>query len=192
MRRALSWILVAAVLHSQDTSWLEANRRTKPNRSEGLMDTPNAKREYTVAAFFALPREPLDAQPRGYLHVKYYLPGDEAVFIQARQMLWRSNYLMISKPESVPKNRQQWNDFSWPAEDVITARRVDASNLGVVVRLNSDNEYAEELAPAVLYNRAEPRQLSGKYELRLKIQQYPLVQLEYKIAIQGLPPTSCY
>jgi len=188
-----SWLAIFVVfavpVQAQDAQWLQEH--ALKNRYEGLIDTPNAKRAYSVVGFFAF-REKLVAHPQGELHVKYFLPEEEPVFIQSRQMLRRTNYLMLSKKDSVPKNPRQWNDFHWPAKDVIGNKKIDASSLGVVVRLNSDNEYAEEMAPAVFYNVAEPRDLSGKYQLVLKVQQDPLTHLKYEVETRGFARTCHY
>ena len=176
--------------HGQDAQWFQQNDRR--DRYEGLIDQPNAKREYTVLAFFAF-HENLPQVLKGNLHIKYFVPEDkEPVFIQARQTARRTNYLMVAKRTSSLELPRQWNHFQWPAGEVLGRPNLDHSDLGVVVRLKSDNEYAEDLAPAVFYNQAEPRALSGLYELKLKLQRYSIDRLKYTIAAADSLPVTCY
>jgi hypothetical protein len=191
MRRVLSFpfLGVASLLFAQDPQWLQ--QHDLGNRYEGLMDQPNARREYSVVAFFAF-REKMPAHPTGVLHVKYYVPQEAPVFIQARQMTWRTNYLMQSKKDSVQKTAAQWGEFQWPIDKVIGRFNVDATSLGITVRLNSDSESGEQLAPAVFYNQAEPHEPIGKYQLFLRIQLHSLAHLAYEIERRGFAPQTCH
>jgi hypothetical protein len=183
----LSLLAFPPAAPGQDAQWFQHN--DKGDRYEGLIDQPNAKREYTVLAFFAF-HENLPRDLKGNLHVKYFVPDKEPVFIQARQNTRRTNYLMVSK--GAPSLPGQWNHFQWPAGEVLGRPNLDHSDLGVVVRLKSDNEYTEDLAPAVFYNQAEPRTLSRQYELILKLQRYSITRLKYTITAAGSPPVTCF
>ncbi|HEY1731255.1 MAG TPA: hypothetical protein VGG15_05885, partial [Terriglobales bacterium] len=58
---------------------------------------------------------------------------------------------------------------------------IDAKNLGVVVRLGSDNEYAGNLAPALFYTENDLPVLNiDRYNLVLKIQEKSLSSLSYR------------
>jgi hypothetical protein len=75
----------------------------------------------------------------------------------------------------------KWNEFSWPEKTVISESPLDAKNLGVVVRLGSDNEYAEDIAPAIFYSDKAPSTLHiDRYHLILKIQEKSLSLLSYR------------
>ena len=172
----------------QDQSWLDKNLRSDPKRYEGLLDQPNAKREYDVMSFLAIPDQSLILKKDSQLslHVSYFVPQEAAkgdgktpVYIQVKQLKGRVNYLMKSyDPGHSPG---QWNEFSWPEKAVISESPVDAQNLGVVVRLGSDNEYAEDLAPALFYTDSRlPNLRIGRYKLVLKIQEKSLSSLSYR------------
>src|SRR5215831_18936947 len=93
--------VVQPTLQGQDERWLRDNDRG--NRYEGVLDQPNAKREYEVLALFAFRGFPdrVTLAPNSELHVAYFVPANmraEPVYIRARQLSSRTNYLLQVKP----------------------------------------------------------------------------------------------
>ncbi len=181
-------LVVPSVAAGQDQSWLKKNLRNDPKRYEGLLDQPNARREYDVMSFIAVPDQALTLAKDSQLalHVSYFVPeravgsdGKNPVYIRVKQLKGRVNYLM--KSYDPDHNPGQWNQFSWPEKTVISESPVDAKNLGVIVRLGSDNEYAEDLAPALFYTESSlPGLKINRYNLILKIQEKSLASLSYR------------
>jgi hypothetical protein len=61
-----------------------------------------------------------------------------------------------------------------------------------VVRLGSDNEYTEDLAPALFYSGdLFPKSTITQYKITLKIQQNSLNSLSCDFSYQGGPPEKC-
>jgi hypothetical protein len=172
----------AGAMAAQDARWLHDN--DKKNRYEGLLDQPNAKRAYDILGFFGFDRnrEPIPLEGRDVnLHVSYCLPEPDAVFIEARQMRGRTQYLMKSKDAEHIKG---WNDFRpWPVSEVLSRHAIHPDDLGVIVRLKLDNEYTEELAPAVFYANQPPARIN-QYSLSMTVRQ-KLANLSYDFVAGG-------
>src|SRR3974377_439898 len=88
---------------------------------------------------------------------------------------------MNPKPEKIAALPNGWREFSgWPVSDVLKPNGVNASNLGVIVRLNSNEEYQETLAPPILPSSAQLPAAIEEYELYLKVDS-KLRSLDYKV-----------
>ena len=151
-RNSFYFVSVMAVLCgpvvAQDQRWLRLNDRG--NRYEGTVDRPNAARDYELLGFFAY-RQNFLLRDNVSLLLRFYLPSNEAAFIEAREIRVERQYLMRPKPERVSKHPGGWSEFTgWPVSDVLKPNAIPADNLGVIVRLNNNNEYTEDLAPAIL------------------------------------------
>lgn len=191
----LVFLLLPSIAAGQDQSWFQKHLWKDPARYEGLFDQPNARRAYDILSFRAV-SSPGDLDsvkaPDSTLHVGYFVPeglppnsSDEGpVSIRVRQIHGRVHYLMKSyDPAHDPK---KWNVFSWPEKDVLLTSPVDIKNLGVVVRLGGDNEYNENLAPALFFSNAPKQPLTiRRYELVLKIQEGALTSLSYRWSVEG-------
>jgi hypothetical protein len=199
------WLVIclyAGTVAGQDATWLEQNHRKDPDRIEGLLDQPNARREYDVLAFevypSALPARLPDPDSEE-LVVEYCRPASQPdagpAFIEVRQMTVHVNYLM--KTSRDPR-KSGLDDFTWPARDVIGPYRIDPRKLGVVIHLGEDNEYAEELSPAILTvasgrsKKPIPIGPITSYALSLRIQQRALDSLQYTIEGGGKSTTCIY
>jgi hypothetical protein len=159
--------IFAGLLAAQDARWLRDNN--KGNRYEGLMDEPNANRAYDILGFLGFDDKP-ESIPRQdasvELHVGYCLSESVPVFIEAQELRARTHYLM--KSIGAPDDRS-WNEFQhWKVSDVLSRNGSDPNDLGVVVRLKSDNEYTEDLAPAFFYPGQPPRRIR-QYSLSLRV-----------------------
>ncbi len=198
--RCCVWAVVLAVMvtvanlrpaAAQDQTWLQKNHRERPDRYEGLLDQSNAKREYDVLGFFARMAysEKLPENPHSDLCVSYFPPpsapdSDANIYIEARELSGHTHYLMRAGPEKPTDpcgtSSSRWSSFRWPADAVIASAHINPNYLGVVVRVGSDNEYNEELAPALFYAGAAPPDIKiAYYELVLRIQRRALNSLSY-------------
>jgi hypothetical protein len=179
----------ATPVSGQDHGWFEKNKQRDMHRYEGLLDQPNAKREYDVLGFFAQFAEMPALTNRTQLHVKYFLPPqsagsseNEQVFIQAKQFAGRTNYLMKAGPEATQNVAGQWNEFYWRTRDVIDGAGIPPGQLGIMVRLGSDNEYTEDLAPAVFYSgNSMPQSNITGYALTLRVRLNSLTSLSCQL-----------
>jgi hypothetical protein len=201
---ALSCATVA-VATAQDPGWLARNLRTHPTRYEGLLDQPNARREFNVLAFFAFTARPPDKLPRhepAELRIQYCRPpaaagdspGRETAFIEVRQLIGHVNYLMKAAQAPVKERPgDRWQSFAWPSKDVIHPYNIDPNELGVVIHLGQDNEYSEDLVPSYFSaDVAPPAAPIDHYELILRIQQNSLDGLFYEFAPPGGGPIRCF
>ncbi len=186
---AIVLVFCASSIKAQDARWLHDNDRA--NRYEGLLDQPNAKRAYDILGFSGfgqnLEKIPPDKSAVN-LHVGYCLSEPVPVFIEARQVRGRTQYLMKSKDAPHLKG---WNIFQpWPVNTVLFAYGIDPNALGIVARLNSDNEYAEYLAPAIFYADQPPAHIS-QYSLSITVRQ-KRANLTYDYAAGTHTPRKCF
>jgi hypothetical protein len=193
---------------AQDIAWLKQNRRSAPERYEGLVDQPNARREYDVLGFLAYTSDGPAKLPKDepvILSVQYcrpktipvVVPGPNTAFIEVQQLNSRVHYLMKASQTPASKSDFGWKSFSWPTKDVINRYDIDPNNLGVVIHWGQDNEYAEDIEPAVLgvapawpQERREPGRIQ-RYTLMLRV--WPTLRdLSYEIRSKGGPTKVCY
>ncbi|WP_263355854.1 hypothetical protein [Acidicapsa ligni] len=190
---------------AQTPAWLKLNEKSGPPRYEGLLDQPNARREYDVLAFLAFTTQPA-AKPFSELptdlHIQYCRPAEstnpkknDAAFIEVRQLTGHVNYLM--KAAQAPKadankTSNQWITFAWPSKPVIQLNNIDPNKLGVVIHIGEDNEYAENVTPAYFSNTGGAPANIHYYTLTLRIQQNTLDSLSYRIHPVGSPDITCY
>jgi hypothetical protein len=119
----------------------------------------------------------LSAEKHSDLHVKYYVPGDDTVYIHATETATSGNYVMRTKPGHAPNVPHSWNEFQWPVDHTINPYDIDPKQIGVVVSLNQDSDYSTQLAPALFFSRPPPRAPITRYELLLLIDEYSLDNL---------------
>src|ERR1700677_2029764 len=183
---------------AQDPSWENRNLRSGPPRYEGLLDQPNARREYDVLSFLIDSGQVLPDQP-DMLRVEVCRPrssafaqfNSDAHFLEVRQKSLHINYLMKPRQPLALSDNSSWYNFTWPTKDVIKPNNIKPRNLGVVVHLGEDSEYAEDISPAILttaHSVADPVVNPGfidNYLLVLRIQQQTLSDLSYTFRLGG-------
>ena len=201
-------LLVAAdTSHAQDPEWLRSHSFPDPKRVEGLLEEPNALREYDVLSFLAFHGDPTGnhfAAVPANLRIQYcQAPANPPAahpmpaFIEVRQLAGHVNYLMKTSQPPAAGPAPAERSFVWPTRDVIQKNNINPNQLGVVIHLGEDNEYASNLAPAV-FSPADPSQpaLSAEridhYTLTLHIQQNTLDSLAYQIRPAQGKPIPCY
>jgi hypothetical protein len=188
---------------AQDQGWFQEHLLSGPPRYEGLIDEPNAMREYVVLSFLAShsqKRAELLPDKNAELHVRFFLTSDlvcdssskKPVYLTVKPTIGRTNYVMKAGGGQARLTADDgWNDFHWPRNAVINKNGVNIANLGVVVRLSSDNEYSEHLVAAVFDNGVKPASPLSHYELKLRVQQRSLEWLSYQI-VGGGAKSKCY
>ena len=180
-------VALGIALSAQDPLWfrnnIEKTEKGKPPRFyEGLLDQPNGKPEYELIGFFAFDgkREAL-SKDGPELHALYFVPNAvQRIFVQAKQISSRTNYLLLSKPDSVDKAPNRWNDLHWKTKPVIAPNHINPDRLGVVVRLDSEDAQHGDLAPVIFCMKPKGQRIAN-YELLFKIQRYSLASLYYRI-----------
>jgi hypothetical protein len=126
------------------------------NRFEGTLNPSRALRKYELLGFYAY-RENFPLSDGVNLRVRFFLPENEPAYIEARELIVYSLYKMRPKDASILKVPGGWSEFEgWPVSDVLKPVGISADNLGVIVRLKSNAEYATDLAPAILLSSVQP------------------------------------
>ena len=149
------------------------------NRFEGTADRPHAAPEYELLGFYAF-RQDYPLRDDVNLRLRFYLPENQAFFVEAREIKVDKQYEMRPKPEKVSRNPDGWREFTgWPVSAVLNPKKISADNLGVIVRLRSPGEDAQDLAPALLLVSQPPPAIE-EYVLYLTIRK-KLKSLDYQL-----------
>jgi hypothetical protein len=149
------------------------------NRIEGTADRPHAAPDYELLGFYAY-RQDYPLRDDVNLRLRFYLPGNEAFFIEAREIKIDKQYEMRPKPEKVLKGPDGWREFTgWPVSAVLNPKKISADNLGVIVRLGRQGEDAQDLRPAVLL-ASQPPPAIEEYVLYLTVRR-KLKSLDYQV-----------
>jgi len=191
---------------AQDAAWLKQNRWSDPERYEGLHDQLNARREYDVLGFRAytsVASAELPTDKPLMLSIQYcrpkkiplVVPGSDTAFIEVQQLSSQVNYLMKASQSRASESDFGWKSFSWPTKDVINRHGINPNYLGVVIHWGQDNEYAEDIQPAVLTGGPTPPPHGPgriqRYVLTLRV--WPsLRSLSYEIRSNGGQSKICY
>jgi hypothetical protein len=108
-------------------------------------------------------RETSDTWPQT-LHLKFYLPAAEPVFLTVRQPRPKTAYYWLDQVvPSAPWRPRAFNEFTWPTEPVLQKMgSVTLDDLGAVVRLRQqDPGENETIAPAALFYTQPPPAATG-------------------------------
>lgn len=160
-------VLVALPLLAQYDPKLQYQKRD--NRFEGIKPKPVSGYDVELLSALVAEREPSASWPQT-LHVRFYLPAAEPVFLTVRQPRPKTVYYWLDKVvPPTPWRAMAWNEFAWLTEPVLkqlTATGVD--DLGVVVRLRqNDPSKRETVAPAALFH-TQPPAVPGGYHFTFK------------------------
>jgi hypothetical protein len=154
-------LLLAGDLLARTDKWKRQNDRG--NRFEGRIEIPVGKPDLELLSFVGF-REPFTGEVT--LKVRFFLPTDAPVFIQARELQEDKHYWMESKRTSWRPGT--WNDFGpWSTRDVLTREDIAPSNLGIVIRLHRDTGNGGEVLPAFVYHSTPPATFT-RYTLHLR------------------------
>jgi hypothetical protein len=153
------------------------------NRLEGDESLhPNGLRDYELLGFYSYLQD-FPLRDDVSLRLRFFPPQEnEAAFVEARGLTARKQYAMRPKDGTVKKLPNGWREFTgWPVRDVLKPAAIGSGNLGVIVRLKTNQEYEENLAPAILLDeRQQIPAAVGDYVLYLKFGQ-SLKSLEYEV-----------
>jgi len=157
------------------------------NRVEGTQFHPNGLRDYELLGFYAY-REDFSLRDDVNLRLRFFVPEDEPVFVEARELTAYKQYAMRAKSGSISKVYGGWSEFpspnthtKWPVSDVLKPNGITSENLGVIVRLKTNAEYEEHIAPAMLFDERQPPQSAiAEYILYLKFAK-TLRYMEYRV-----------
>ena len=162
-RRAIAaaLLLSALPLLAQYDPALQYQKRG--NRHEGLKPKPVSGYDIELLSALIDYREPSSTWPE-MLHLKFYLPADEPVFVTVRQPRPKTAHYWLDKVAlPTPWRPRELNEYTWPTEPVLRKlSAVTIDDLGVVVRLRQeDPSRREKVAPAALFHTQPPATASG-------------------------------
>jgi len=136
--------------------------QNRGNRHEGLKPKPVSGYDIELLSALVDYREPSSSWPPT-LHLKFYLPTDEPVFVIVRQPRPKTAYYWLEKVVPPSWQPRAFNEYTWPTEPVLrnlTSETPD--DLGVVVRLRQeDPSRRETVAPAALFHTQPPTAANG-------------------------------
>jgi hypothetical protein len=139
------------------------------SRHEGLKPKPVSGYDIELLSALVDYREPSSGWPPT-LQIKFYLPGDEPVFVTVRQPRPKTAYYWLDKVvPPAPWRPRALNEYSWPTEPVLKQlSSVTPDDLGVVVRLRQEDPSKKEtVAPAAFFHTHPPAAADG-YRFTLK------------------------
>jgi hypothetical protein len=155
------WVLVVVLVargaltaQSEYLTWRVRNER--PNRFEGVGRPSYIQSAPVLIGFFRF-IEGYTAGRGIHLKVLFYATDPARVTLQAQEILPQHSYFMEAKPPVRTGWRQGWNEFTnWPVDDVLGRNRIDARNLGVVIRMDNRQDGTAMVTPAILYHSTAP------------------------------------
>jgi hypothetical protein len=141
----------------------DVNYHLRTNRYEGLRDLQYAGEAKLRLLSFIAYYEPVRLADQPVLKVRFFLPRTGSVFITAVELRrqGRSHYQM--RPARTDWNAG-WQEFSpWPTADVLVPLQISPDNLGVVARLDSEQDGGSgAIAPVIVYAGRYP-QVAARY-----------------------------
>jgi hypothetical protein len=132
--------------------------QNRGNRYEGLKPKPVSGYDIELLSALVDYREPSSGWPPT-LHIEFYRPADEPVFVTVRQPRPKTVYYWLDKIVlTAPWRPRALNDYHWPTEPVLKHLiSVTPEDLGVVVRLRQENPSKKEtVAPAAFFHTHPP------------------------------------
>lgn len=155
-------LLTALPLLAQYDPALQYQKRG--NHSEGLRPKPVSGYDVELLSALVDYREPSSTTWPPTLHLRFYLPDPEPVFVNVRQPRPKTTYYWLDKVvPPTPWRPQAFNEFTWPTEPVLQKlSSMTLDDLGAVVRLRQPDPSNEEtIAPAALFHTQPPSAANG-------------------------------
>ncbi len=141
---------------AQSDEWKRDNDRG--NRYEGTIERAVSQLDLDLLSLTSA-REKLEGDEE--LNVRFYLPESISAEIVARELVEAVHYWMLSKPFEPAE--AGWRDFGpWPTSEVLSKNQISFDNIGVLVRVQSEQSNADVLSPAMIYH-SSPGEPSGDY-----------------------------
>jgi hypothetical protein len=154
-------LLTALPLLAQYDPTLQYQKRG--DRYEGLKTKPVSGYDIELLSALVDYRESSPTWPQT-LHLKFYLPAAERVFVTVRQPRPKTQYYWLDKiVRPTPWHPKAFNEYTWPTEPVLKRLTSETpDDLGAVVRLRQeDPSRRETVAPAALFHTQAPKTVSG-------------------------------
>lgn len=166
----VGWLALDAQARAQAAAGLQYQARG--DRTEGLRTIAVGGYDVELLSARVQPAGATLSAQAGWgelVHVRFFHPGDEKVFITVRQLRSRNTYYWLSDV-SAPVTARSLNDWSWPTAPVLkqlSLGDVGLDNLGVTVRLGqAQPSKREQILPAQLSDAADAA--SSVYLFQLK------------------------
>jgi hypothetical protein len=143
--------------------------QNRGDRYEGLKSLPIGGFDVELLSALIVSGEPRSGWPPR-MHLGFYLPDAEPVFVTVRQPQSRTTYYWLDRVvPSPPWKPRAFNEFAWPTEPVLQKLGgLTLDDLGVVVHLqNPGPGKREEIAPAALF-ATRPPATTGEYRFMFK------------------------
>ncbi len=158
---------------AQSDEWKRDNDRG--NRYEGTIERAVSQLDLDLLSLTSA-REKLEGDEE--LNVRFYLPESISAEIVARELVEAVHYWMLSKPFEPAE--AGWRDFGpWPTSEVLSKNQISFDNIGVLVRVQSEQSNADVLSPAMIYH-SSPGEPSGDYTFLFQ-PSVPLRRLDYSV-----------
>ncbi len=158
-------LLLAATAAAQEQSRRWKRHNDRGNRWEGRIEIPVGRPSIEVLSLFGFRESYAEGEE---LAVRFFVPGNGDVTLQARELEERVQYFMQAKDQDWTAG--EWNTFGpWPTRVVLKREGVPAGNLAVLIRLvEGEGEGEQEtLLPAFVYHSQEPEILES-YRLHVR------------------------
>jgi hypothetical protein len=154
--RRNQWIVMAVLPLTISLAQGVYSYRDRGTRYEGLIDRPHALKKYELRGIFAN-RKSFGINDSTNLRLRFFLPEKEDAYVSAQEIRLELQYLMRPNAPFLTLKPGGWSEFSaWPVATVIRPKKILLENIGVIVRLKSDAETNEEIAPVVLQASGDP------------------------------------
>lgn len=159
----LGVLLLLAGLPLVAQELLQYQRRVNCYCYEGLKTRMVSGYDIELVSALVDWHEPNTTWPQN-LHLEFYLPAAESVFVTVRQPRPKGTFYWLDKvTPPTPWRAGAVNEFAWPTETVLRSLPLAVlDDLGVVVRLRQESPAKEEtIAPAALFHTRPPAAASG-------------------------------
>lgn len=151
---------ILALAHASAQSDAALQYQARGDRSEGLRTIAVGGYDVELLSARVEPSGALDTRPApsGWaesVRLRFYLPGDDKVFITVRQLRSRTTYYWLNNVTSAFRTRAV-NEYAWPTEPVLRRLAgVRLDDLGATVRLGQEQPAKRErVLPALLFDAA--------------------------------------
>ncbi len=153
-------LALAGAMAAEDPGERWRKRHDRGNRYEGRIEIPVANPTIDVLSLVGS-RESYDKGDE--LTVRFFVPGEQDVVLQAREIEERVQYFMEAQRREWTAG--QWNEFGpWPT-GLLIREGVPAGNLGVLIRQGEGEEAV--LLPAFV-DLSEPSETLARYTLHVR------------------------
>ena len=130
------------------------------NRYEGILGENQGSPAVELRSFCAS-IEPYPTGVNTDLTIRYYVPDDTPAYIKAVLPGKKRSYVMTPKQNGLSTARG-WRSFTgWKTADVLLRERINAGDLGVLIRVGEDSQAVNRFAAAVVYHSGIPTKITS-------------------------------